>query len=97
MDKKKALQFGLDIAGSLFPQIAAIENLAKAIPSLKGSAKEDAAIELIKNSSWFLEDVTDKELLSEPDVEAAIRGAIQAIVAVKNIVAAKKASKEKVQ
>lgn len=86
IELKKALQLGLDIAGAIFPNIAHIEELAKAVPVLKGKAKEDAVIELLKNSSWFIEDVTDKEILNEEDVEAAIRDVIKAVISLQNLI-----------
>lgn len=89
MDKKKALQIGLNIAGFLLPQVSQIEAIAKAIPALKGKDKEDAAIKLMLESLDLFEDLVAKDVLQDEEVEKAVRGVIQSVVALQNILVKK--------
>ena len=85
------LPIGLQIAAAAIPGVGAIEAVAQAIPGLHGKAKQDAVIDLVKNALLAAESITDKDLLSDPDVEAATRGVIDAVVALNNLVKAKHA------
>ena len=85
MNKKDALAIGLHIAGLVFPQVGTIEAIAKSIPGLKGQSKEDAAIHLTMESVTLFEDLISKDVVNDPEVEKAIRGVIQAVVALQNV------------
>lgn len=85
MTKRDALQLGLNIVGVLFPQIGHIESVAKAVPGLKGKAKEDAAIALTLDGLSLIETIVDKDVLKDEEVAKAVRGVIQAVVALQNV------------
>ena len=83
----------LDIVGQLIPAVGAVESIAKTLPGLKGSAKQDAAIELVKDSLAAAETITGRDLLNDAEVEAATRDVVDAVVRLHNIVEAAKAAK----
>lgn len=87
----KAGSVGLTIAGKIIPQVAAVEALARSLPGLKGQAKQDAVIALVMESLEATEELTDKDLLNDADVQKAMRGVTDAVVALENIIAAKRA------
>lgn len=88
-----AVKVGLQVAGALVPQIGVIESIAKAVPGLKGSAKEDAALSLAKDV--LVAAGNAEQLVNDPEVEAAMRSFIQAYVALQNVVNTKPAAASK--
>ena len=72
------------------PQIGVVETIAHTIPGLSGQAKQDAVIQLVMESLQASEELTDKDLLNDADVQKAMRGVSDAIVALENIIAAKR-------
>lgn len=88
---KNLANIGLMIAGATIPGVAAVEQVAKAIPGLKGKQKQDAVFALVQSSLVAAEGISGKDLLDDADVAAATRGVIDATVALQNIIAAKHA------
>ncbi len=86
---KKIGSIGLAVAAATIPGVAAIEQIAQAIPGLKGPAKQQAVIDLVKNALVAAEGETDRDLLNDADVEAATRAVIDAVVALDNVIKAK--------
>jgi hypothetical protein len=86
-------RIGLSLAEIMVPQVRVIEGLAKALPLLKGKSKQDAWIEIVKQSLEGAENITEKDLLDEPEVEAAARAVADSVVAFDNIVASVKAKR----
>lgn len=82
---------GLQIAGAIIPGVAAIEQIARAIPGMHGVQKQDALIALVKNALLAAEGISRKDLLDDTEVEAATRRVIDAVVALDNLVASKQA------
>lgn len=77
--------------------ITLIPMVVNAVEALKrgfsGKDKEDAAVEFAGTLVEASELVADKDLLNDPAVADAVRGAIRAYVNVQNVIAAVKASK----
>lgn len=74
----------------LFPYIlTAVEAIEKLMKSGKGKEKQDAAADLAKTLLASIEGSLGKDLLNDADVDKAVRGVIDAIVALQNIVASK--------
>jgi len=80
---------GLTVVGAVVPGVSAIERIAAAFPGMRGKAKQDAVVEIVKASLQASESVAGRELANDADVEAATRGVIDAVVALQNIVARK--------
>ena len=83
----KWVKFAVNIASAAIPGVAQIESIARALPGLKGKAKQDAVVELVKASILASESVADKDLLNDPEVEKSTRGIVDAVVAFQNVIA----------
>lgn len=70
--------------------ITSIERLMKA----KGSDKQDAAIEAVREALELTEAVTDRDLLNDPVVEQATRKVIDDIIVWRNLVATIQATRQ---
>lgn len=60
---KNFLKIGLEIAKSLVPAIAAVEEAVKKLK--EGKNKKEAVLEIIKNSPAIVEFLADKEIVDE--------------------------------
>lgn len=80
----------LNIVGVFVPAVGAATAIVEQLPGLKGKQKQDAAIELVKQTLAGAEQVTDKDLLDDADLEQAARGVVDAVVAFQNMVKKKK-------
>ena len=85
-------RIGLKVASVVIPQIGAIEQLAEALPVLRGQQKEDAVVALTKQALKDAEEIAGKDLLNDPAFEAAVRAFTQSYVALQNVVNTKLAS-----
>lgn len=83
---------GFQVAKIIVPAVGTVEDIAKELPGLKGKAKQDAVMALVGAALAAAEDATNKDLLKDADVQSATRGVIDAVVALENIIAAKKAA-----
>ena len=54
-----------------------------------GKAKQDAALQMILSMLTVAESATEKDLLSDSEIESATRKVIDAVVALENIIKAK--------
>lgn len=86
---KHVANIGLSVLGTIVPGVAAVEQIARGLPTLRGKAKQDAVVELVKAAVTASEQAAGRELLDDPDVEAATRGVVDAVVALNNILAKK--------
>lgn len=82
------ISVGFRILPFILAAIPAVEKFVKG----KGKEKQDAAIEMVATMLTAVEGAAGKDLLDDADVEAATRAAIDAIVALQNIIAKKKAA-----
>ena len=76
MSKKGLAQFlkiGHSIAVAMVPQIAAIENLAKQIPSLKGVQKATPVMEMSIQAMLEAEGLTDKDFVNDAKFQMGVR------------------------
>jgi hypothetical protein len=92
MSKAAWATLGFKLVMAIPSAIAAVEQLKK---SFSGDQKEEAAAEFAKFTVETSELVADKDLLNDPAVDAAVRNAIKATVALQNVVAAAKAARVK--
>lgn len=75
-------------------EVPRIEQIVQTIPQLKdltGAEKKAAVLSIVQGALTIVEDVADKDLVNDADVMTAAGGIIDAVVALQNIVAAKKA------
>ena len=79
----KWLQLGMKVFPYLVMAVQSVEKLAGA---KKGKEKQDAAIDLIGTFLASLEGGLDKDLLDDGDVQIALRAAIDAYVALQNVI-----------
>ena len=86
----KFLPIGLQIIQHIPLVVNAVEALKG---GKRGKEKEDAAVDLFNKTFPFVESIAGKDLINDPQVEAAIRSAMQAIVNVQNVVSAVRAAK----
>ena len=68
--------------------IGAVQSIEQVARGTKGKAKQDAAVGLVRTLLPAIEDFVGKDLLNDPKVEQAIRGVMDAIVALQNVVIA---------
>lgn len=85
----KIANVGIRVASVVVPQIGLIEQVAQALPELKGQQKEDAAVALSRALLETGEAVADKELVNDPQFNAAVRQFIRGYVALQNAVASR--------
>lgn len=88
-DFKKWAFVGLHMAEAFFPALAAIESTARAIGGLTGKQKQDAAVQIIRDSVSLAEQAG----VFDHEVEQAVREAIDAAVHLQNVIAQKVADK----
>jgi len=72
---------------ALVPMIGQVIALVEALKTLKGSQKQDAAVDLMRAILQAGEEATGRDLLNNEEVEKAVRAAIDAIVALQNVLA----------
>lgn len=78
----------------LYPLISmAVTMVEKVAKAAKGKDKQDAAVEAIGVGLELVEAGTDKDLLDNAEVNAAVRSAIDAYVHLQNVIASVKAAK----
>lgn len=86
----KWIPLGFKIAQEIPAAIAAIQHGVEALAHNNNpQAKEDGAVEIVKAASAVGEDVLGKDLLNDPEVEAATRAATQAVITLQNVVKAR--------
>lgn len=86
MNWASVAHIGLKVASIVVPQIGLIEQVASAIPTLRGGVKEDAAVVLAKAVLEGGEIAVGKELVSDPEFDTAVRKFIQGYVALQTAV-----------
>lgn len=90
--KNKDLWLG--IASAVVPGVGIVESAVQVLKSgQKGAEKQQAVIDLIKGGLMAAEDVTDKDLLDDVEVEAATRAVIDSVVHLQNVIRAAKAAR----
>lgn len=82
----------LQFLPSILQAISAVERFVKT----RGKQKQEAAIDLIRDGLIAAEDITDRDLLDDPEVEKATRHLIDEIVTFRNIVAKVKVKRQRV-
>lgn len=83
------------IVETMVPEIAAAEDVVHEVIDLKsksGEAKQAAVLEAVKKSVAVAEGLSNKDLLNDPEVEKATKGAIDAVVALQNVLVKKAAA-----
>lgn len=90
-DIKKFLSIGARFIPYVGQVVSAVEAGKEAFGS--GKDKEDAAVTLFHQLVEVAEGVAGKDLVKEPEVDAAIKAAFAALVNVQNVIAKVKASK----
>jgi hypothetical protein len=80
------------IVGQVVPGVAVVEQLAWQFGNLHGTQRQDAVVELVKQSLSAAEGLTSKDLANDTDIERATRTVIDAVVALHNVVARKTAA-----
>lgn len=86
------LSIGLGVLDALVPGVRTVEAIAKSIPALKGKAKQDAVVEIVKQSLEISEGAIGKDLANDADVDQATRAVIDAVVSLNNAIARKSAT-----
>lgn len=73
----------------LVPMVGEVVTLVEAIKGIKGRQKQDAAVDLVKLVLAASEEVVDRDVLDDAEVEDATRKVIDAVVALQNVIARK--------
>ena len=82
----------LAIVGAVVPAVSQVENGVKAaMEARSGADKQAAALELVKSSVALVEQLSDKDLVNDPEVEGATRAVIDAVVHLQNVLVKKQA------
>jgi hypothetical protein len=84
-------RIAIGIVGTIVPAVGKVEQIAEALPHLKGQDKQDAVVGLVAAALDASEDLTDRSLLNHGEVDAATRGVIDAVVHLHNVIEAAKA------
>lgn len=90
---RNVFKIGITVLDTVIPGVRTIETIAQLIPGLKGKAKQDAVVELVKQSLEASEQFMGRDLAEDAEVEKATRGVIDAVVSLQNIIAQKAAAK----
>lgn len=91
VDWRQVVHIGAQIVGTVVPGVAAIETIAQQFGKLQGTQKQDAVVELVRQSLLAAEGVTARDLADDADVATATRAVIDAVVALHVVVARKRA------
>lgn len=75
------------IVGTVVPGVAKVEQIAEELGSLKGQQKQDAVVDLVKASLETAEGISERDLLNDPEAEAATRAIIDAVVNLHKVIA----------
>lgn len=81
--------FALKIGPLVVGAVQAVERIVK---GAKGKEKQDAAVEFLMTALAGVEAGLGRDVLEDALVQKALRDAIDAIVAVENVIAAKRAA-----
>lgn len=92
VDWRKFSHIGAAIVGAVVPGVAEVERIAWALGTMKGQAKQDAVVDLVRQALLTANSVTERSLAEDPDVEKATRGVIDAVVALQTIIAKRAAA-----
>lgn len=92
VDWKSMLHLGAKIVGTVVPGVAAVEQIATELTTMRGAQKQDAVVMLVRNALLAAEGLSAKDLLNDADVELATRRVIDAVVALQNVIARKAAA-----
>lgn len=85
-------KIGATVLNAVIPGVGVVEAIARSIPQLRGKAKQDAVVEIVKQSLATAESFAGRELVDDAEIEAATRGVVDAVVALNNIIAKKSAA-----
>lgn len=78
---------------TLWPLIIGAVHAVEAVSGgLKGRDKQDAAVVAVRAMATAVEGASGRELLTDTEVEAAVRASMDAYVALSNIIARKRAA-----
>lgn len=86
----KWIEVGFKILPLILTAVTQVEKFVKG----KGKEKQDAAVDMVKAMLEAIEGAAGKDLLDDADVQKATRAAIDAIVALENVLAKKKAEQK---
>jgi hypothetical protein len=86
----KWVERGFTLVPLIIGAVNAIENL---VTGLRGSKKQDAAVDFTRSILISVEGLAGKDLIDDVKVQAAVRTLIDAAVAVQNAVASAKIAK----
>lgn len=88
---KNIFSIGMTVLDAVIPGVRQIEVIAGLIPQLRGKAKQDAVVELVKQALQTSETFMGRGLADDAEVEKATRSVVDAVVALNNILAKKAA------
>ena len=80
MNWSRIASLALKLGGLIIPAVAKVEKLAKIVGTLRGSAKQDRAVEIIHEAADGLLDTSDWT----PEFDALVREGIDFAVALHN-------------
>jgi len=92
LDVSRWIPLGLRVMDAIPRVMEMVEVLKK---GHSGQEKREAAIRTTRDIVGITEDAANKDVLNDPQVEAAVGAAMDAFVNVQNVIAAVKASKVK--
>src|SRR5262249_3163580 len=85
-------RIGANVVGQIVPGVAAVEQLAETLGSVRGDQKKQAIVDLVKNSVLAAEGLTAKEFQLRPDLDSAVGAIVDAVVHLHNLVATHRAA-----
>lgn len=80
----------VSIGLKLLPFIVEAINWVEKFITKKGVEKQDAAVKMTLSMLGIAEEVMDRDIMNDSDVEKATRRVIDAVVALQNLLASKK-------
>jgi hypothetical protein len=86
---KGVFSIAISMLDVILPGVRSVEAIARSFPALKGKDKQNAVVEMVRQSLDITEGALGRDLANDEDVLAATRGVIDATVALHNIVAEK--------
>jgi len=79
------------VVGTIVPAVGHVESIAASFKKMSGEEKQQSVLDIVKTALAGAEGITGKDLLDDPDVEAATRAVVDATVHLHNLVAKKHA------
>jgi hypothetical protein len=92
IDWRAVSHIGAAIVGTVVPGVVQVEDMAWKLATLRGAAKQDAVVQMVRGALASANTLTERQLAEDPDVERLTRRVIDAVVALQEMIAKRAAA-----